>query len=64
MCCGDFWIKIAQSYPDIAEVAPKVLILVCTMYKSETALSTLGQNGVNVRQNLLKNFCLQLRIFI
>ncbi len=41
MCCSDFWIEMAQSYPDISKMALKVLIPFPTTYECETAFSTL-----------------------
>lgn len=41
MCCSDFWIEMAQSYPDVAKMALRVLIPFATTYECETAFSTL-----------------------
>ncbi len=41
MCCSDFWIEMAQSYPDVAQMALRVLIPFATRYECETAFSTL-----------------------
>src|SRR6218665_1178598 len=41
MCCSDFWIEMAQSYPDVAQMALRVLIPFATTYECETAFSTL-----------------------
>ena len=39
--CSDFWIEMAQSYPDISKMALKVLIPFPTTYECESAFSAL-----------------------
>ena len=39
--CSDFWIKMAQTYPDISKMALKVLIPFPTTYECESAFSAL-----------------------
>ena len=39
--CSDFWIEMAQTYPDISKMALKVLIPFPTTYECESAFSAL-----------------------
>ena len=39
--CSDFWIKMAQTYPDISKMALKVLIPFPTIYECESAFSAI-----------------------
>ena len=39
--CSDFWIEMAQTYPDISKMALKVLIPFPTTYECESAVSAL-----------------------
>jgi len=39
--CSDFWIEMAQTYPDISKMALKVLIPFPTTYECESAFSSL-----------------------
>ncbi|XP_052825403.1 zinc finger BED domain-containing protein 5-like [Octopus bimaculoides] len=57
MCCSDFWIEMAQTYPDVAKMALKVLMPFLTTYECETAFSTFlaiktkSRNQLNVTRN-------------
>ena len=52
MYCSDFWIAMAQPYPDLAKMALKVFILFATTYKCESAFSTLLHIKTNYRNRL------------
>ena len=39
--CSDFWIEMAQIFPDISKMALKVLILLPTTYECESTFSAL-----------------------
>ena len=41
MSCSDFWIVMAQAYPDVAKMALKVLIPFATTCECGAAFSTL-----------------------
>ena len=52
MCCSDFWIAMAQTYPDLAKMTLKVLILFATTYECEAAFSTLLHIKTKYRNRL------------
>ena len=52
MCCSDFWIAMAQTYPDLAKMALKVLIPFATTYECEAAFSTLLHIKTKYRNRL------------
>ncbi|XP_029633283.1 zinc finger BED domain-containing protein 5-like [Octopus sinensis] len=38
MCCNEFWTEMMQSYPDVAELALKIIVPFAKMYKCEMVL--------------------------
>ena len=52
MCCSDFWIAMAQTYPDLAKMALKVLIPFATTYECEADFSTLLHIKTKYRNRL------------
>ena len=56
--CSDFWIKMAQTYPDISKMALKVLIPFPTTYECESAFLALlaikpkARNRLDVIHNM------------
>uniref|UniRef100_A0A0L8GC22 HAT C-terminal dimerisation domain-containing protein n=1 Tax=Octopus bimaculoides TaxID=37653 RepID=A0A0L8GC22_OCTBM len=40
MCCSDFWIEMARSYPDVAKMDLRVLMPFPTIYECEIAFFT------------------------
>ena len=52
MCCSDFWIAMAQPYPDLAKMALKVLIPFATTYECEEAFLTLLHIKTKYRNRL------------
>ena len=41
MTCSDFWIRMSNSYPDVAKLALKIIIPFATTYECERSFSTL-----------------------
>ena len=63
MCCSDFWIAMAQPYPNLAKMALKVLIPFATTYECDAAFSTLlhiktkYQNRLDVTNDMRFALC-------
>lgn len=52
MCCTHFWIEMAQSYPNGAKMALKLLIPFATTYECEAAFPTLLNFKLKSRDRL------------
>ena len=52
MSCSEFWIEMAQAYPDVAKIALKLLTPFLTTNEREAAFSTLLAIKIKSRNRL------------